>query len=80
MTCLFVFGKDAALGLTPTDAASNDQPSPFVLAVHDGGLPGGAGDLEAFIPNVPASPCATFVAEAFFPIDSGNILVNDALP
>jgi hypothetical protein len=80
VTCLVTAGNDAALGLVPTDSASNDQPNEFVLAVHDGGLPRGMGDLEAFIPDVPASACAVGIGEAAFPIESGNILVNDALP
>jgi hypothetical protein len=80
VTCLVTDGKNAALGLVPTTSASNDQPDEFVLAVHDSGLAGGIGDLEAFIPNVPASACAAGVGEAVFPIERGNILVNDALP
>jgi hypothetical protein len=82
VTCLSVLGPDAALGLVPTDAASNDQQAEFVLVVHDSGLPGGTGDLEAFVPNVAPTDCTGFVALAFFgfPIERGNILVNDALP
>lgn len=80
VTCLVTVGKDAALGLVPTTSASNDQTDEFVLSVHDSGLPGGMGDLEAFIPGVPASACAVGIGEAVFPIEHGNILVNDALP
>jgi hypothetical protein len=81
VTCLSVLGVDAALGLVPADTASNDQVAEFFLVVHDGGLPGGAGDLEAFVPNVLASDCIGFETLALFgfPIESGNILVNDAL-
>jgi hypothetical protein len=82
VTCLSVLANDAALGLVPTDAASNDQPDQFVLVVHDSRLPQGIGDTEAFLPNVSSTDCAGFVAlTAFgFPIERGNILVNDALP
>jgi hypothetical protein len=82
VTCLSVLGNDAALGLVPTDAASNDQPAQFVLLVHDSGLPGGTGDLEAFAPDVLATDCTglELFADLGFPIDRGNILVNDALP
>jgi hypothetical protein len=82
ITCLTVLGNDAAMGLVPTDAASNDQPAQFVFAVHDSGLPGGSGDQEVFVPNVPAQDCAVGVGFAVFgfPIVHGNILVNDALP
>jgi hypothetical protein len=81
VTCLSITGKDAALGLVPTDAESNDQPAQFFLLVQDSGLPGGAGDLEAFAPNPLAEDCLGQEAFALFgfPIDRGNILVNDAL-
>jgi hypothetical protein len=77
--CLVTLGNEAALGLVPTAAASNDIPAEFVLAVRDNrslGLP----DEYAFIPFVPAAACAVGVTFAAFPIESGNILVNDALP
>jgi len=82
VTCLSVLGNDAALGLVPTDAASNDQQSQFVLVVHDSGLPQGIGDLEAFIPDVSPTDCTGLegLATFGFPIERGNILVNDALP
>jgi hypothetical protein len=82
VTCLSVLGNDAALGLVPTDVASNDEQAEFLLVVHDGGLPGGAGDLEAFAPDVLATDCTGLEVLAIFgfPIERGNILVNDALP
>ena len=78
VTCFAAFANDAALGLTPTDAASNDLPDEVVLAVRDNkafGMP----DEYAFVPG-PASACAAAVGDALFPIQSGNILVHDALP
>jgi hypothetical protein len=83
VTCLMALGNDAALGLVPTDAASNDQPAEFVLDVHDSGLPGGTGDQYVFIPDVEAQDCTALVGTAAlfgFPIERGNILVHDALP
>lgn len=82
ITCLAVLGKDAAMGLVPTDAASNDQMSQFIFSVHDGGLPGGAGDRYVFTNDL-AVNCPDFVALADlfgFTTERGNILVNDALP
>jgi hypothetical protein len=84
VTCLATFGKEAALGLVPTDAASNDQQAQFILAVHDSGLPGGTGDMYAFESDVGvfATDCLFYVGDALlgFAIEHGNILVNDALP
>jgi hypothetical protein len=80
VTCLTVIGNEAGIGLVPTDATSNDQTAEFVLAVRDNGLPGGTGDEYSFVPDVPASDCAVGVGLAFFPIESGNINVKDALP
>jgi hypothetical protein len=82
VTCLSVLGPNAALGLVPTNAASNDQDAQFVLLVHDSGLPGGTGDQEAFVPDVAAEDCTGLeaLADLGFPIERGNILVNDALP
>ena len=80
VTCLAVVLNEAALGLVPTDAASNDLQDEFVFAVRDNGLPNGAGDEYGFY-NAPADLCEFFVIEgAFFPIQRGNILVHDALP
>jgi hypothetical protein len=81
VTCLAVVGNEAALGLVPTDAASNDQPAQFILAVRDNkGL--GIPDQYAFESDVGvfASDCALYVSDAFFSVESGNILVNQALP
>jgi hypothetical protein len=81
VTCLSVTGNDAALGLVPTDAASNDQDAQFILLVHDSGLPGGIGDQEAFGADALATDCIgqeVFASSGFF-IERGNILVNDAL-
>ena len=78
VTCVAVAGKSAAIGLEPTDAASNDQPDAFVLALFDGG-PGGTLDLFAFLP-IPPEQCLFGIGEAVLPIELGNILVHDALP
>jgi hypothetical protein len=83
VTCLTVVGSDAALGLHPTDAASNDQTNEFVFAVQDSGLAGGTGDKYVFIPDVPAGECSSFVdygRDFGFTFDHGNILVHDAFP
>jgi hypothetical protein len=79
VTCLVVVGNEAGIGLVPTDAASNDIENEFVLAVRDNRLLGVA-DEYAFVPDVLASACAVGVGLAAFPIERGNILVNDALP
>ncbi|TMM01105.1 MAG: hypothetical protein E6G02_12970 [Actinobacteria bacterium] len=81
VTCLAVVGNQAAMGLVPTDAASNDQTAEFILAVRDNrGL--GIPDEYAFESGegVFAKDCAFSVGDALFSIESGNILVNDALP
>jgi hypothetical protein len=84
VTCLVVAGSEAAMGLVPTDAASNDQRAEFILSVHDSHLPGGTGDKYAFESDVGvfAQDCALYVTDALdgFTIERGNILVNDALP
>ena len=80
VTCLAVLGDDAALGLVPTDAASNDEANQFVLAVRDNGLPNGVGDQYAFVPDVLAADCALALGEASFFVQRGNILVHNALP
>jgi hypothetical protein len=84
VTCLTVAGTEAAMGLVPTDAASNDQHAEFILSVHDSRLPGGTGDQYAFESGlgVLAQDCASSVFDALggFTIDRGNILVNNALP
>jgi len=81
VTCLAVVGNEAAMGLVPTDTASNDQTAEFILAVRDNrGL--GIPDEYAFESGVDvfANACAFSVGDALFSIESGNILVNDALP
>ena len=86
VTCLSVVGRDAAIGLVPTNAASNDQQAQFVLSVHDSGLPGGTLDRYALLSDfdIFASDCGLYVFEALdpfaFTIERGNILVNDAPP
>jgi hypothetical protein len=80
VTCLAVVGNEAALGLVPTDAASNDQAAQFILAVRDNkGL--GLRDQYAFESGVGvfARDCARYVSDALFSVESGDILVN-ALP
>jgi hypothetical protein len=79
VTCLVVVGNEAAVGLVPTDAASNDQTNEFVFAAFDSGMPGGTGDLFSFV-QIPAAACAFGIGEAIFPPDHGNILVHDAFP
>jgi hypothetical protein len=79
VTCLAVVGHEAAFGLTPTNAASNDQTNEFVFAVFDSGIPGGTGDLFGFVP-IPAEDCAAGIGEALFAPQHGNMLVHDALP
>lgn len=75
--CLAVLGNQAAVGLVPTDTASNDESIGEVLAVQDSGLPGGMGDTYAFLPEPPAM-CAFSVGDAILPIERGNIHVHDA--
>jgi hypothetical protein len=81
--CLAVAVKEAALGLVPTEATSNDQGDEFILTVYDSGLHGGTGDRWGFIPFVDASACEVGLVDPvfdLFPIERGNIVVNDALP
>jgi hypothetical protein len=78
VTCLSVTGSDAAIGLHPTDAASNDATDEFVLVVHNSLAPGGTADQYAFI-NEPADTCPGEHARAnmgFF-LRHGNINVHD---
>jgi hypothetical protein len=77
VTCVAVMGQSAALGLVPEDTGSNDQPDSFVLALFDGG-PGGTLDTFTFYFDNPAL-CEVRLGQAFFPIESGNILIHDAL-
>jgi hypothetical protein len=78
VTCLAVALNEAALGLVPTEAASNDQPGEFVLAVRDNHLLGLV-DEYGILP-IPADDCAFGLGFAGLPIARGDILVNDALP
>jgi hypothetical protein len=78
VTCLQVAGNHAALGLVPADNAANDVQQQFVLSVMDSRMPGGAGDLFAFI-QVPANTCRDFVFTAQFPLTHGNIVVHDVI-
>jgi hypothetical protein len=77
VTCLAVVGNEAALGLKPMDSSSNDQPTEVVLAVRDNGR--GVPDQYAFY-DLPAAACPTAIPDAILTIESGNILVHDALP
>jgi hypothetical protein len=79
VTCLAVDGTEAALGLVPTEASSNDLEAQFVLLVRDNGLPNGTGDQYAFA-DAEAASCEfiLLIDEPIFTIESGNILVNDA--
>jgi hypothetical protein len=79
VVCVFVAGKHAALGLVPTEAASNEA-GPFVLALFDGDPL----EMDAFgvVPESFAVPesCEDGIGLADFAIARGNILVNDAVP
>jgi hypothetical protein len=77
VTCLAVFGPDAAIGLVPTNSPPTNAGTERVLAVHDGDLPGGGGDLYTFW-FTSASNCQFYVGLAFFAPLSGNIVVHDA--
>lgn len=78
VTCVAVALNDAAIGLVPTEAASNDQQDEFVLAVRDNHLLGTL-DEYGFLP-IQASDCLFGVGFAGLPIARGNILVNDSIP
>lgn len=78
VVCLAVSGSDAAIGLVPTGSPSTNAGAPRVLAVHDGGLPNGGGDLYTFYTDTAPSDCASRVGEALFTPLTGNIVVNDA--
>jgi hypothetical protein len=77
VTCLAVEGKDAAIGLVPTEAPPSNVAEELVLVVHDGG-PGPAGDKYASL-IAHASECARFLifSPLGSPIMSGDILVHD---
>ena len=78
VTCLSVTGSDAAIGLHPTNAASNDATDEFVLVVHNGAVPGGTADQYGFI-NESAAMCRgeQVLANTGFPLRRGNINVHD---
>jgi hypothetical protein len=79
VTCLAVLGNRAALGLEPTNAASNDQATELVLVVQDNrnlAIP----DQYEFLPEAAASCPDDLIDTPEFFIQSGNILVHDALP
>jgi hypothetical protein len=79
ITCLSINGPDAAVGYVVTDSASNDLPpgSNAVVALHDSGLPNGAGDMYGYFNGADASTCAAFVGFASFTITNGNISIHD---
>jgi hypothetical protein len=77
VVCLAVSGSDAALGLVPTDSPKTNVGAPRVLAVHDGGMPGNAGDLYAFYAAADPADCASYVGGGLFPTLHGNFLVHD---
>ena len=88
VTCVNVDGPLAAIGVVPTQAASNDQVGvPWVLVFSDGGPGGGTPEdpdrfeMFLFAPHVCQSPLALeLAATSADPIESGNILVHDAQP
>jgi hypothetical protein len=76
VTCLAVLENIAALGLTPSDAATAARfPDGRVLRVTDGG-PGGALDLYGY-DNGDASNCQNHLTGGTVAPESGNILVHD---
>jgi hypothetical protein len=78
VTCLAVEGKDAVMGIVPTEAPPSNAAFEGLLAVHDGG-PGAAGDTYAFF-ELPPSICALAVGHLTtfeVPIMRGDILVHD---
>ena len=76
--CLAVLGNEAAVGLVPTNAASNDTTNGFVLAVRDNGQPNGTGDQYGFVPGVSPATCGQGLGEAVFSIANGNVNVRAA--
>jgi hypothetical protein len=76
---LAVLGDDAALGLVPTDAASNVELMGEVLAVHDSGLPGGD-ERYLCVPPRAAGNVRFECRRRHSPDRASNILVHDALP
>ena len=80
VTCVAVVGNQAAIGLVPTGAASNDATTQRVLSVLDSGMPGGTGDMSAFFIPAPAQNCPLYVGSHVFTPLSGNIVVRDSVP
>jgi hypothetical protein len=81
VTCLEVAGNHAALGLTPSNAATAAMfPNGRVLGVTDNGNPVGGQpvDLYAYYVGSIASQCALYVGAggAFTPVN-GQIVVHD---
>jgi hypothetical protein len=78
VVCLAVSGNEASIGLVPTDSPPDNAGTPRVLTVLDSGLPGGAGDMYAFVlqKNAPAN-CAKWLGRYQFAPLSGDIVVHD---
>jgi hypothetical protein len=81
VTCLAVSGNKAALGLTPSDAATAANfPNGRVLTMTDNGNPVGGQPVDTYAYfGDSASNCALYAnAGGFFTPVSGNIVVSDA--
>lgn len=78
VVCLVVAGNQAAIGLVPTDSPPDNAGTPRVLSVQDSGLPGGEGDMYAFVDVAPTNCAEALGLHPFTPL-SGNILVHDEL-
>jgi hypothetical protein len=82
VVCLKVIGNEAAMGLARTDAASNDEQADVFFAVRDNALlamPDEYAFVAVELGDVPET-CVAAISDAAFFIESGNILVHDALP
>jgi hypothetical protein len=79
VTCLAVAGNHAALGLTPSDAATAAIfPNGRVLAVTDNGNPVGGQPVDAYAYyGDSASNCAVYVFGGVFTPVNGQIVVHD---
>ncbi len=91
VTCVNVFGNLAAIGVVPTEAASNDAADPLVFVFRDAGPGGGEGpgnaQLDGFDfsnrvedPNECKNPLRLVLAAFAPPIERGNILIRDVQP
>ena len=78
VVCLVVARNQAAIGLDPTDSPPDNAGTPRVLSVQDSGLPGGEGDMYAFVDVAPTNCAAALGLHPFMPL-SGNIVVHDEL-